>query len=151
MKKVSFKLWIFFFKYCRAWSGMAWTCRHYIFISSWREWMYCEMWIFFVIWWKSTKDHPLLITEKKKNGWYVFFTAWKEFGPIFVDYQTSAGTLGRTWKTVLLHYNGRIFIILLIYLHGDVNSRVNVAHKILEHWSPMNNDDSTVTSYPCNM
>ena len=123
-----------FFKYCRAWSSMAWTCRHYIYISSWREWMHCKMWIFFVIWWKSTRDHPLLITEKKKNGWYVFYTSWQELFLII-----GANVCGLI-SNVLLRYNGRKVINLLIYIHEDVT------HKILDYWSPMNNDDSTVIS-----
>ena len=31
------------------------------------------------------------------------------------------------------------------HVRGDVSSWIRVTHKIHEHWSPMNNDDSTVT------
>ena len=123
---------------------MAWTCRHYIFISSWREWMHCKMWVFFVIWWKSTRHHPLVITEKKKNGWYVFFTSWKELFLI-----VGANVFGLI-SNVLLRYSGRKVINLLIYIHEEVNLMVNVTHKILEHWSPMKNNDSTVISSTSN-
>ena len=108
-----------FFKYCRAWSSIAWTCRHYIFISSWRKWMHCKMWVFFVIWWKSTRHHPLVITEKKKNGWFVFFTSWKEL--FLIVGANVCGLWNVCWflgMWFLLHYSGRIFIYLLIYFMG---------------------------------
>ena len=45
----------------------------------------------------------------------------------------------------LLYENARLFITLLS-IHGDINSWVRVTHETHENLSPVNNDDSIVSS-----
>ena len=47
------------------------------------------------------------------------------------------------WVTGLLHYNARWFITFLD-VRWDVCLWLRVTHEIHQHWSPTNNDDSTV-------
>ena len=65
---------------------------------------------------------------------------------LFVDCQTllvRGDVISRV--TGLLHYKTWQSITLLnVYAHGDINSWVSVTNEIQEHWSPTNNDDSTV-------
>lgn len=67
-------------------------------------------------------------------------------GPIFVDYQRFTGLLeGIFLSIVLLRYNARKCISLL-HTCGDVNLWVDLTiNEIHQHWSPTNNDESTVS------
>ena len=53
------------------------------------------------------------------------------------------------WDVIFVTLQWKNIHLFVNILYGNVNSRVIVTHKILEHWFPMNNYDSTVTSYPC--
>ena len=73
----------------------------------------------------------------------IFYLLWNHpysWGPMFVDCQNFAGSLGRYWFVPLqcktIHY--------IVKLRGNVNPCVRVTPEIYEHRSPTHNDDATV-------
>ena len=66
--------------------------------------------------------------------------------PMFVDCQEFGGSCGHTFVGNCFFFcitmQGNSMILLIVRV--DVNSWVRVSHKIHKHWSPTNNEDSTV-------